>query len=132
MDEEAASGFKSLLIRARESHSTFDSKAAPLQTVRARVCVCVCFGPVDLFVDLFVDWRLLTLVLLSLIAGVVGGVAAVLSDWFARVTQQHRSARRTISTRSTPEALEVAATSSPLFQITVRNLLKLIRPLSFC
>lgn len=44
----------------------------------------------------------------------------------------HRTVRRTLTSRSTPEALEVAASSSPLFQITVANLLNLVRPLSFC
>lgn len=76
-DEESASGFKSLLIAARESHTAFKSAAAPLQT-------------------------------------------------------QHRSVRRTLQSRSTPEALEVAAASSPLFQLTVSHLLWLVRPLSFC
>jgi len=44
----------------------------------------------------------------------------------------HRSVRRTLSARSTPEALDVASSSSPLFQVTVAALLRLVRPLSFC
>ena len=38
---------------------------------------------------------------------------------------------RAISTRATPEAMEVAAEASPLFQRTVAELLSLVRPLSF-
>lgn len=44
----------------------------------------------------------------------------------------HRSVARTLAPRSTPEAVEVAAASSPLFQVTVQHLLNLVRPLSFC
>lgn len=43
----------------------------------------------------------------------------------------HRRLGIAISSRATPEAMEVAAEASPLFQRTVAELLSLIRPLSF-
>jgi len=49
------------------------------------------------------------------------------------VTEQleHCTARRSIAARSTPEALELALDSNPVFQTTVQTLLQLTRPLSF-
>ena len=45
--------------------------------------------------------------------------------------QEHSTVRRAIASRSTPEAVEVAQDSNPVFQQTVQTLLQLTRPLSF-
>ncbi len=46
--------------------------------------------------------------------------------------QYHNSVRRAIASRCTPEALELADDSNPVFEDTVRQLLMLTRPLSLC